>query len=385
MSVATAAAREPIRVAYMIDTFDVGGTELNAIRTLEALDSTRFETTVFHLQAAGPLRARYEALGVRMVYLPISGFRSPQTLWQALRLAMLLRRLHIQVVHCHDVYTNIFAAPWARVLGRCGVLASRRWLFEVPRPELNALNRWSYRFAHRVLANSASVVRLLTEQESIAADKIVEIPNFLGPEAFGVQEPGQRLEALRQWGIPDGAFVVGIVARLAPVKNHALLFRAVQAMGDDTHLVLIGDGGERRSLQILAEELGIAARVHFLGTIVSADNTHQYFDVSVLCSRSEGFPNTIIEALAARRPVVATRVGGVVDVVDDGVTGLLVPSEDVAALTQALQRLRADPELRTRLGAAGEQRVSSDYSQQNVMSKLQKLYIQLTCYGRRQV
>ena len=374
---------EPIRVAYVIDTFNVGGTELNAIRTLEALDRSRFEITVFHLQAGGPLRARYEALGVPMIHMPITGFRSLRTLRQALRFAMLLRRLRIQVAHSHDVYTNIFAAPWARMIGRCGVIASRRWFFEVPRPALNPLNRWSYRFAHRILANSGSVVRLLENQEGIAPAKIAEIPNFLGPSAFELQSADRRREQRRAWGVPDDAFVVGIVARLAPVKNHAMLLRAIHALADDTHLVLVGDGEQRQALQALAAELGLSARAHFVGAIVSADNLHQYFDVSTLCSRSEGFPNTVIEALAACRAVVATRVGGVVDVVEDGRTGLLVASEDIPGLTVALRKLRADGELRARLGVAGRQRVIDEFSQQHVMAKLQNLYIEIAPYGRQ--
>ncbi len=321
---------DPIRVAYVIDTFNVGGTELNAIRTLEALDRGQFDVTVFHLHENGPLRARYAALGVRMIHVPVAGFRSLRTLRQAFHFAMLLRRMRIQVVHSHDVYTNIFAAPWARLIGRCGVIASRRWFFEVPRRALNPLNRWSYRFAHRVLANSGSVARLLNGQEHVPASKIVEIPNFLGDQAFAHRPEEERLEQRQKWGVPDGAFVVGTVARLASVKNHAMLLNAASAMNDETHIVFVGDGPERHHLQAQATTLGLGTRVHFIGELVSAENLHQFFDVSALCSRSEGFPNSIIEALAAKRAVVATRVGGVVDVITDGETGLLVESEDVS-------------------------------------------------------
>ena len=123
-----------IRVAYCIDSFDIGGTELNAVRTLEALDRDRFDVTVFHLQKDGPIRSRYEALGISMVHLPISQFYSPATAVQGLHFARLLRKREIRVVHAHDVYTNIFAAPSASVLGGCRVIASRRWAYEVPTP-----------------------------------------------------------------------------------------------------------------------------------------------------------------------------------------------------------------------------------------------------------
>src|SRR5215471_9095199 len=156
--VASAAAglARAVRVGYCIDSFDVGGTELNAVRTVEALDRQRVQVTVFHLHRTGPLRARYEALGLQLLHLPIGRLYAPRTMAQGVRFARLLRREGIEVVHTHDVYTNIFAAPWARLAG-CRVIASRRWLDSIPRPGLVPLNRYSYRFAHRVVVNSSVV------------------------------------------------------------------------------------------------------------------------------------------------------------------------------------------------------------------------------------
>src|SRR5215469_12475326 len=163
---APAALSRAIRVAYCIDSFDIGGTELNAVRTLEALDRQRFEVIVFHFHDSGPLRARYETLGVELIHLPIGPLYTPRTAIQGLRILRLLHRKRIQLVHTHDLYTNIFAAPWARI-GGCRLIASRRWLDAAPRPGLLVLNRWSYRFAQRVIANSAFTARLLVEQERV--------------------------------------------------------------------------------------------------------------------------------------------------------------------------------------------------------------------------
>lgn len=370
-----------IRVAYCIDMFALGGTELNAIRTLEAMDRQRFDVTVFYFSERGPLRERYRALGVRMIHLPISGLFSLKTLRQGLRFGLLLRKLGIQIVHTHDVYTNIFAVPWARTVGNCRVIASRRWFYDVPRPALNILNRWSYRFANRVLANSESVLRLLIQREGVPESKVVEIPNFLGDRAFILESVELRREQRRTWGVPEGVFVVGAMSRLVPVKNLEMLIRAVQGMLDDTHLVLIGEGPDRKNLERLCAEVGMVERVHFAGAIISLSNLHQHFDVSVLCSLSEGFPNSIIEALAVCRPVVATRVGGVADVVEHGVTGLLVESGAVAELTESLKVLRSDPVMCERLGFAGRRRVRARYSQQLIMSNLQLLYEQLAQNG----
>lgn len=366
--------RTPIRIGYCIDGFAVGGTELNAVRTLEAFDHERFEFTVFHFHKDGALRSRYEAAGVRMVHMPLSRLYAPSTLRQGWRFAQLLRKSGIQVVHTHDLYTNIFAVPWARAAGRRAI-ASRRWLFDAPRPGLVPLNRWATRLASRVLANSEAVAQVLAG-EGIAAQKIVRIPNFVGSRAFVRLDEAARSAQRINWGIPPGAFVVGSVARLAAVKNHQMLLRAAREL-DAVHVVLIGDGPARVELANLAASLGIAARVHFAGELLSPNNLHQFLDVSVLCSRSEGFPNAVIEALAAQVPVVATPVGGVNDVIADNQTGLLVPVDDVAGLAARLRALAADAALRSRLSAAGLARVQASYSQPAVIGRLTALYEEL--------
>src|ERR1700682_188698 len=108
-----------IRVAYCLDSFAIGGTELNAVRTAEALDPDRIELCIFHLQTHGPLRSRYERLGVPMTHMPIPNLYSPRTAVQGMRLVRLLRRENVDVVHSHDVYCNIFAVPWARTFSGC--------------------------------------------------------------------------------------------------------------------------------------------------------------------------------------------------------------------------------------------------------------------------
>lgn len=363
-----------VRVAYCLDSFAIGGTELNAVRTAEALDPNRLELCVLHLQTDGPLRARYEQLGVPMVHFPISNLYSPQTAVEGIRLARLLRCWEVDVVHTHDIYTNIFAVPWARLLSRSSIIASRRWWYEVPRPGLVALNRWSYWLAHRVLGNSNGVAELIAREEGVPPTKIVEIPNFLAENAFEAVDGARRLAQRRAWGLPDGAFAIGIVARLRPVKNHALLLRAAAQLDSRFHLVLIGDGPSRAELEELARHLCIESRVHFAGEVISPLNLHQFLDVSVLCSLSEGFPNSVIEAMAAGRPVVATPVGGVTDVVADGVTGILLPVEDSAPLVDALRMLEADPRLCIRLGEAGRKAVRMRFHQEIVIERLSALY-----------
>ena len=363
-----------IRIAYCLDSFAIGGTELNAVRTAEALDPERFDLRVYHLQTHGPLRSRYERLGVSITHVPIPNLCSVRTAAQGMHLAKLLRRDDVDVVHSHDIYCNIFAVPWARILTNCPVIASRRWGHEASRRRLGAVNRWCSVFAHRVLVNSNAVANIMVGEEGMSRKKIVEIPNFLTDDAFGWADEATRTSQHRAWGIPQGAFVLGIVARLSPVKNHDLLLRAMERLDARFHLVVVGDGPLRDALAERGRQLGIDSRIHFLGEVISHRNLHESFDASVLCSFSEGFPNSVIEAMAAGRPVIATPVGGVTDAVTHGVTGLLVPVDDPAQLADAARQLEADPALRARLGKAGHEMVRMKFHQKAVIARLSALY-----------
>jgi glycosyltransferase involved in cell wall biosynthesis len=221
--------------------------------------------TVFHLHETGPLRARYEALGLQLLHLPIGPLYSPRTAAQGVRFLRLLRREGIEVAHTHDLYTNIFAAPWARLAG-CRVIASRRWFDATPRAGLVPLNRWSYRCAHRVVANSSLGVRIMIDKERVRAARVLELPNFLQKRAFHRVASEPRNARRRSWGVPPGAFIIGTVARFAPVKNHAMAMRALQRLDEDVHLVLIGAGPSRRELEELGWELHVDRRVRFTGS-----------------------------------------------------------------------------------------------------------------------
>ena len=177
-------------------------------------------------------------------------------------------------------------------------------------------------------------------------------------------------------GLAEDIAVVGVLGRLAPVKDHALLLEAIARL-PDVHLVVLGDGELRGRLEDRAAERDLAGRVHFLGWRRDVPEALADIDVVALTSVSEGTPVTLIEALAAARPVVATDVGGVRSVVRDGVDGLLVQSrvpEDIAA---ALARLLSDGSLRTAFGDAGRARVLVSFEKGRLLSDVRTLYRQL--------
>ena len=371
-----------IRLAFCLDNFQIGGTELNAVRWAEHLDPAQFALTLFHFQADGPLRSRYERVGTRLVRVPLRNLYGLGAVRQGVRLARFLARERIQVFHAHDIYSNIFAVPWARLAGVPAVVASRRWWQLSPRPAHRIANRWASRAAHRVLANSPSVAALLAREDGIAAAKIVCIPNCLAEEAFRPLPGDERAAWRARLDLPADAAVIGIVARLDRVKDHATLLRAFARLTGEgdlprAHLVCVGDGPEHARLMDLAQSLRLNGRVRFPGTLTPPFNIHHLFDVSVLCSVTEGSPNSVLEAMAAARPVVATRVGGVPDAVHDGKTGLLVPAGDAAALATALRTLLATPARARALGAAAQTYARSEHHESRVIPRLSAWYADL--------
>jgi glycosyltransferase involved in cell wall biosynthesis len=366
---------------------NVGGTELNAVRTAERLDRSRFDLSVLCLNEGGPLVARYAAARIPVFFFPISNLFGPSAIARGMRLARFLAAQRIDVVHSHDQYNNIFATMWARVAGTPVVMASRRWWHALPERRYRIGNALAFRAAHCVLANSPSVAAALHEVDGVNAARVAIVPNFVEESAFVALGAEERRKTLRMLGIPDGSLVVGIVARLSPVKDHASLLEAVSLLvphWPQLHLVLFGDGECRSALEALAQRLGIAERAHFGGLQPNEPNLHHLFDISVLCSISEGFPNSIVEAMAAARPVVATAVGGNSDAVRTGDTGLLVSPRRPEQLAAALERLLRDADLRRQMGAAAQRRARHEYHAARVLPTLEALYDRLVRDAGRQ-
>jgi L-malate glycosyltransferase len=375
-----------IRVVFCLDNFGVGGTELNAVRLAEQLDTSRFRLSVAALQASGPLRERYAKAGVPVHVFPLRSLYGPSAIREGVRFARFLTRERADVVHSHDIYNNLFATVWARAARVPGIIASRRWWHTLNRPSHRIANAVGYRLAHRVVANCDSVAKSLIEDERIPASRVVVVPNFLDARAFEPVSSARREQVLATFGVPRDALVVGVVARLNPVKDHASLIRAIATLAPRwprLHLVVAGRGDARDGLVRLVSELDIAERVHFVGLQAHDPNLHALFDLSVLPSRSEGFPNAVLEAMAAATPIVATAVGGTRDAVVDGETGLLVPPADTPALATAIERLLGDSALRAAMGEAAQARARRLYQASSVLPVLEELYASLALSGRR--
>jgi glycosyltransferase involved in cell wall biosynthesis len=370
-----------IRVAYCLGTLQRGGPELNAVRCAEQLDPTRFDIRIFYGRS-GPLLSRCSQAGIATMGLPLRtpfGARALKTGWW---FARFLTQHRVDVVHSHDSRMNVFAGVWSRAAG-VPIIASRRW-WSPPGRGSRASDTIAYRLAARVVANTERVARALREDERISAERIVVVPNFVEEQAFHAPT-GAIAEGLRrELGIEHGMLVIGCVARLDPVKDHATLLGATARLArwwPTVRLVLIGDGPCRAALESQASELGIAARVVFAGERPPGANWNHLFDVSVLASRDEAFPNAIVEAMAAGRPVVATAVGALADAVHEGETGRLVPPGSSAAMAAAIDGILAHPGKRRLMGEAARRRAYLVHHANVVLPRLSALYEQVAAHG----
>lgn len=373
-----------IRVVYCVASMDLGGTELNALRTAGRLDTSRFDVTVATLGDEGPLRSQYDDAEIPVLHFPVTSLYNRTALREGARVFRFLRRQRIDVVHCHDMYTNVFTLPWARLARVPVIIASRRWIHSVDDARLEAANRIAYRLAHRVLGNSVAVTRLLRDSDGVRESRILHLPNFVDESAFTPPEPAEVASLRRELRLPDDAEVVGCIARLVVIKGHDILLNAFSQVArrrPRLHLVLIGDGSYRQELERLAQSLGIADRTHFAGYRPNIPNLNHLFDVAALASRSEGFPNALVEAMAAARPVVATDVGGNPDAVRPP-TGILVPPVDANAFALALERLLADEPLRRSMGQAAVRVARAEYHAESVIPRLESMYSELVATSR---
>lgn len=369
-----------LKIVHVLDNLRMGGTELNAVRTMERLDSDAYEVSLLCLQPEGPLRPRLDAAGIPVRGIPVPSLVSMAALRRGMEIRALARSGGADVVHAHDPYANVLAAPWVRLAGRGAVIASHRWWRQVHAPRVRVANRLAYRFADRVLANSESVGELVVREEGVGRERLVVIPNFVDAAAFEPLSPERRAVLRARVGLQPGDVAVGVVANLYPVKNHAMLVRAaaqLAARWPCVHWVFIGEGAERPALEHAAREAGIADRVHLPGHVAHEPGLPGIFDIAVLASREEGFPNYVVEAMAAGRPIVATQVGGVADAVVEGETGLLVPSGDAERLAAGVATLLREPSLQVSMGAAGQRRARERYHADVVMRTLGRLYEEL--------
>ncbi|MGE5359204.1 MAG: glycosyltransferase [Bacteroidales bacterium] len=352
-----------VPIAVFLTSFDTGGTERQMTELVRRLDRSRFDVHVACFHRRGPWLSRVQSVA-DIAEFPIRSFGSPATWLQAMAFARWCRQRRIAVVQAADLYANAFALPAARLAGVRLRVGSRREVHPTRGRALEALQRFGYSAAHRVVANSeAGAARL--RREGIEPDRICVVRNGLDLDQLASAPPRRR------------GYRVITVARLRAEKAHEVLIAAIarvrRAMPEVT-LQIVGDGPREGALRDIVAREALESCVEFLGHRDDVAQLLRASDYFVLPSRIEASPNAALEAMAVGLPVVASDVGGIPEAITDGVTGLLVPPDDPDALAGALFRLFDDPALADRLGRDGHEHVIRHYSFARMVAQFESLY-----------
>jgi glycosyltransferase involved in cell wall biosynthesis len=379
-----AQANEPLRTKVVLETRVVagsgGGPDKTILNTPRFLAGTRYPTICAYMHPPGDpgfeVLGRKAALwGAPLVSITDRGFWDWRVIGQ---LVEVCRRQRVAIWHGHDYKSNALGLLLRNLWPMRLVTTVHGWVHFTPRtPFYYWVDRWCLPRYEKVICVSEDLRQRCLEC-GVPARRCVLIENAIDTEEFS-----RRLsiaEARQPFGVSARRLLLGAIGRLSAEKGFDLLIRAVaQLVGDglDVGLLIAGEGDEREPLVTLITELGLADRVKLLGYCSDPRGLYQAFDVYVLSSLREGLPNVLLEAMALELPVVATRIGGVPRLIQDGVNGLLVEPGTVSALAGAVGRLASDPELRTRLGRVGRETIEKGYSFAVRMEKVRQVYDEL--------
>jgi len=384
---------ERIRILRAIARLNMGGPALNVAYLTKGLDERGYATTLVAGRLArgeDSMAFVTEELGIPVLSLPamhrdVSPFYDPLAVT---RLLHEIRRLRPHILHTHTAKAGAVGRAAALLAGDARPpIIVHTYHGHVLRGYFDPVRTQFFRETERTLARHTT--RLVAVGPEVR-DDLVELA--VAPyEKFSVIRLGIDLESRvlgsdrgaefrRLFGVPEGRFVVGWIGRMTGIKRVQDVlssFKHLRDRGVDATLCMVGDGPEREPAERLAKQLGIASHVLWTGYQRDVSPYYSLFDALILTSANEGTPVVAIEALAAGRPVVATRVGGVPDVVSDGEDGFLVDVGDVGGIADALARLAQDPELRRKMGERGRALVVPRYRVERLVGDMDSLYREL--------
>ena len=371
------------RIVQFVNTFDIGGTERQVVNLTRGLCHAGFETHLACFKARGGLKDEIERIGAPIVEFPIKTLKRPSILKPVVDVARFLRRSRIDIVHAQGFYPNVLGVLAAWLAGTPVIIASVRDMGHMWTPTQRRVQRIIGFLADAVVTNADAVAgRLRTEGWNPRRIEVIRNGIEIAPASAAAAD------LRRELGVAAGTPLVGVVTRLTPLKGVEDFIDAAAQLAPrhpEARFVIIGGpvhdrqhgAHYDRTLWDRVRRLGQADRILFLGWRSDGNDLLRQLTISVLPSLTEGLSNVLIESLAAGVPAVATSVGGNAEVVQEGVTGLLVPPSDPARLAGAIERLLVEPGLASRLAVASRQRFEEHFTIDRMVQQMVRLYRRL--------
>ncbi len=361
-----------IRVVEVLATGTNGGAQEHLMSLVSRLDPSRYDVSVVSLSAGSAVR-KLQRAGVEVLVID-----SPDDSIAVGALAAHLAEVRADVVHAHMFRAETVAARAVMSLVEAGqrrpyLVATAHSSRVRSDEDRHTLLELTPQFDHLIAVSKASEAKLIAEGRDIVPMSLIY--NGVDLQRYDHQEPCCTLP--EEYGMEPGSQIVGVVARLEPEKGHPTLLEAWPAIVravPDVYLLIVGEGSRRDALEAQARELRVAHRVVFTGRRDDVPAVTAALDVAVLPSYREAQGLTILEAMALSRPVVASNVGGIPEMVEDGVTGILVPPHDAEALTTAIVRLLTDHSYADMLGRAGHDLVHDRFCIELMVNSVASIY-----------
>ncbi len=362
-------------ICHVIHALGVGGAEILVDQMVRRL-SDEFHCVVAVLDEIGEIGDRLKRDGFVVEHL----HRQPGIdRGCAKRLKSFADREGAQILHAHQ-YTPFFQAMLSRgLIGRRPVVFTEhgRHFPDLPSRKRSIVNRLLLRSCDRLIGCGGAVRQALIHNEGLPESRVEVIYNGVDLKALGKSSPGARENIRKEFGYSSDDFVAVLVARLHELKDHQTALRAVDAARQQIpglRLLLAGDGDQRAAIEQTIRERGLEKTVTLAGTRQDVADLLAAADVFLMSSISEGIPLTVIEAMAARRPVISTAVGGLPELIEHGVTGFLAPSRDDAALAKSLIELYRDGSLREQMAETAAQRANEKFSLDGMLNGYRDVY-----------
>jgi glycosyltransferase involved in cell wall biosynthesis len=362
------------RVCYVIPSLQTGGTERQLLALMKGLISDH-ELTVVCTRAAGALVGDARRLGVYVHELNGGG---GWDFTMRRRVRRVFRSHRPDVVHSFMFGFDLAANRAARETGVPVVISSRRQLATWKKPRHIRIQRKANQLVDCIVANSKAVAEFAAAQEGGERDFYRVIPNGIDADAF--VSPADLHQIRLRFKIPFHTHVVGIVANFSPVKDHFLFLDTAEELmrrRADVHFLLVGSGPLRDEVMARIRKQAWDDRFTRVAAFEEVPDLYKVMSVSVLCSRVEGFPNAVIESMAAGRPVVAAAVGGIPEIVENGVTGRLVQNRTPVDFADAIEQVLDHPEESAAMAARASEYVRNTLTLDRMVAAYRNLYLEM--------
>ncbi len=365
------ASMKKITVVQAVENLRIGGIEKMVSTIAQGLNKDKYDVKVYCLAEGGAIADELIRNGYDVKILNLKTYHNPVNI---IKLADLMRKDRVDILHTHGYFASTFARLAAIIAGVPIIFTKISSTYYELKLKHRLTERVLSLFSDRIICVSDAVKEFVVRAEGIDPGKITVIRN--GGAIKPVSRPKVTLRSV--WGIKEGDKVIGTVARLEPVKGIEYLIKAaakvVNAI-DDVKLLIVGDGTQRQELGNLAKELRISDKVIFAGFLTNHQDALSIMDIFVLPSSTrEGFSSALTEAMGFGLPVIATRIGGNVEAISDGINGVLVPPKDPDAMAEAIISLLKDPSRAKNMAGESKKLYCEKFSAGIMVKKIEELY-----------